>query len=232
MAGVEQLLAVARGELGYSEDPPGSNKTKYGAWYGQQDAWCGVFVSWCADQSGNTDVIPRFAYTPSGAAWFQQRGRFSRSPIAGSIAFYDLAGMGRISHCGIVESVSVGGGWYAIEGNTNGAASRTGGQVRRNYRTTVGTTRGGFGLPSWASQTPAVEPAIGYPTIRLGSTGAAVRLAQAALSRALVARNRAPIAIDGQFGPATGTAVEWFQSQRGLAPDGVVGPLTWNVLRA
>ena len=34
MTTAEQILQVARGELGYTESPAGSNKTKYGAWFG------------------------------------------------------------------------------------------------------------------------------------------------------------------------------------------------------
>jgi g-D-glutamyl-meso-diaminopimelate peptidase len=36
--------------------------------------------------------------------------------------------------------------------------------------------------------------------------------------------------VDGQFGTQTRQAVIQFQSNNGLTPDGVIGPLTWNVL--
>ena len=39
-----------------------------------------------------------------------------------------------------------------------------------------------------------------------------------------------PIAIDGDFGPATERAVTAFQEEHGLYGDGVVGPLTWAAL--
>lgn len=36
--------------------------------------------------------------------------------------------------------------------------------------------------------------------------------------------------IDGNFGPQTANAVRAFQSSKGLVPDGIVGPLTWDAL--
>lgn len=68
------------------------------------------------------------------------------------------------------------------------------------------------------------------PTIRHGSRGAAVRDAQAALSAALRRAGLPAIAVDGDFGPATRTAVVWFQRLRGLEADGIIGPRTWAAL--
>ena len=49
------------------------------------------------------------------------------------------------------------------------------------------------------------------------------------LQQLLRARNH-PVAIDGIFGPNTEAAVKAFQQSKGLAADGIVGPLTWPKL--
>jgi hypothetical protein len=49
----DAVLSVALGEVGYTEDPPGSNNTKYWDWYGANlGSWCAVFVSWCCEMAG------------------------------------------------------------------------------------------------------------------------------------------------------------------------------------
>lgn len=68
------------------------------------------------------------------------------------------------------------------------------------------------------------------PTIREGSIGDAVRYCQ------MVCRNEAgqQIAVDGEFGPATGRAVRNVQAfvMGPAEADGIVGPKTWEVLDA
>jgi hypothetical protein len=60
------------------------------------------------------------------------------------------------------------------------------------------------------------------PTIRNGSKGAAVRLCQERLNA-----KGFHVAVDGDFGPGTETAVEQFQASLNLTADGIVGPMTW-----
>ena len=113
--------------------------SKYCAYYGlnRNMAWCCVFVSWCADQTGIIDegLMPRFFSVSSGYEQFKSlglwRSKYER-PDVGMVIFFDLAGLVndddgeryvdghdyRCDHVGIVKSVDdyyV----YTIEGNYN-----------------------------------------------------------------------------------------------------------------
>jgi peptidoglycan hydrolase-like protein with peptidoglycan-binding domain len=68
------------------------------------------------------------------------------------------------------------------------------------------------------------------PTIRRGSTGAAVKQAQCYLYWSVWGAHTEPIAVDGQFGPRTDYWVRVFQSCAGIGVDGIVGPITWSHL--
>ena len=72
---------------------------------------------------------------------------------------------------------------------------------------------------------PAPAPA--NPTLSEGNTGDAVRNAQTRLNVW-----GAKLTVDGDFGPATQTAVKNFQEKHKLTVDGVVGPKTWTALDA
>ncbi|MEN3357982.1 MAG: hypothetical protein V7637_1964 [Mycobacteriales bacterium] len=74
------------------------------------------------------------------------------------------------------------------------------------------TTGGGGGGASW-------------PTVQQGATGERVKSIQYLLNQ-----RGSSLAVDGDFGPATNSAVRSFQSSHGLAVDGVVGPNTWGAL--
>lgn len=59
------------------------------------------------------------------------------------------------------------------------------------------------------------------PTLRKGSRGEEVRVLQRVLGTS----------VDGDFGPATLTALEAFQKANGLHADGVCGPMTWEQMK-
>ena len=69
-------------------------------------------------------------------------------------------------------------------------------------------------------------PNPGQPTIRVGTTGRAVRRLQRALRRT----PNLSITVDGTFSPQLEAAVKAFQEAAGLTVDGIVGPLTWAAL--
>jgi peptidoglycan hydrolase-like protein with peptidoglycan-binding domain len=64
-----------------------------------------------------------------------------------------------------------------------------------------------------------------WPLTRKGNEGQSVR----SLQYLLRARSH-PVTVDGIFGPQTDAAVRAFQQARGLAVDGIVGPITWGAL--
>lgn len=161
MATANDILKVAASQIGYSESPANSNRTKYGKWYGLDgEPWCDMFVSWCADQVGATDIIGKFAACRYHASWFKKIGRWAdrtETPKPGWIVFF--ANYGVACHIGIVESVKYGT-VMTIEGNTALGNNANGGQVQRRARTLgkVGTSWYilGYGIPDY--QTTPIMP--------------------------------------------------------------------------
>jgi peptidoglycan hydrolase-like protein with peptidoglycan-binding domain/LysM repeat protein len=85
----------------------------------------------------------------------------------------------------------------------------------------------GMGVEGSRPSTPTTPPpATTNPTLKNGSSGAAVTQMQQALKNA----GFDPGAVDGQFGPNTERALKAFQSANGLVADGICGPLTWAKL--
>jgi hypothetical protein len=151
---------------GYVEEPPGSNSTIFNRWYWGSDvhaAWCAAYQSYAFHHAGYTD-IPKFAYTPDGAAFCTRKGwKVGRStPIQrGDWVFYYWRDMGRIAHIGWVQRVLSDGTYYAWEGNTDVAGGRTGGRVILHHRSrsTVNESLGGmFARIPYRSPAPTPAP--------------------------------------------------------------------------
>ena len=66
---------------------------------------------------------------------------------------------------------------------------------------------------------PAIDGS-GRPTIRRGSSGDAVKIVQRHLG----------LEANGVFDGLTEAAVRKFQSEKGLVPDGIIGPRTWAII--
>ena len=64
-----------------------------------------------------------------------------------------------------------------------------------------------------------------FPLVRKGDQNHPVKTLQYLLR----ARGHT-VTVDGIFGPKTDAAVRGFQQQKGLAVDGIVGPVTWRAL--
>ncbi len=137
MASEKVLLDLARKELGYRESPAGSNKTKYGAWYGLDgQPWCMMFVQWLFYQAGASSLLP--VKTASCGALMraaQEAGLWVTGTYRpGDVVIYDFPGGGVTDHCGIVESAAADT-VTAIEGNTAVGNDSNGGMVMRRNRT-------------------------------------------------------------------------------------------------
>jgi hypothetical protein len=92
--------------------------------------------------------------------------------------------------------------------------------VTTHARTTTATTT--------TTKPPAsVTPAPSGP-LKLGDSGAQVRVLQKALARL----GYSPGAIDGNYGPSTQQAVARFQAAAKLTPDGILGPQTLQALKS
>ena len=137
MATAKEILAVARKELGYTESTAGSNRTKYGKWFGLDgQPWCMMFVQWVFAKAGGMDLLP--ALTAScGALMRAAQAKccwVTGGYQPGDVVIYDFPGNNvKTDHCGIVEQLA-GGGIMAIEGNTGSENDADGGQVQRRVR--------------------------------------------------------------------------------------------------
>lgn len=140
----QRVVSVALGEVGTTENPRNSNRTKYGEWYGMNgQPWCAIFVDWCYVRAGLPDlrnvVSPLWAATWAGTSAARVHGW--TVPVAqakpGDIAMFNFPGGDPVDHTGIVTD-------YpdltrhlvaTVEGNTSAAGSQSnGGQVLTKRR--------------------------------------------------------------------------------------------------
>lgn len=137
MTTADQILQVARGELGYKESPAGSNRTKYGAWFGLDgQPWCMMFIQWVFASEGAITLLP--ARTASCGAFMrasQAQGRWvTEGYRPGDIVIYNFPGNDALTdHCGIVIT-PLPDGIRAIEGNTAVGDDSNGGEVMERTR--------------------------------------------------------------------------------------------------
>ena len=94
MATANDVLAVARSQIGYTESPANSTPTKYGAAYGlNYNPWCMMFVWWCFVQAGAAALFyggGKTASCPTFERWARQQGSrwITRGFAPGDIVLY------------------------------------------------------------------------------------------------------------------------------------------------
>ncbi len=132
----ENVLAVARSQLGYTEsalnyivDENDNTKgyTRYGAWYGiPYGDWCAMFASFCLHYA-EVDY-PYDAYCPTWVNELNEQSLYKTPsdyvPKAGDIIFFDWEQDGIVDHVGLVEKledINV----TTIEGNNGNCVARS-----------------------------------------------------------------------------------------------------------
>ena len=137
MGTLKNLLTIARKELGNTESPAGSNRTKYGKWLGLDgNPWCMMFIMWCfymagvklLKSTGSCGELMRAAQ--AAGCWVTANFQ------PGDVVIFDFSGKQKTTqHCGIVEAVLPDYGVQSIEGNTSsgdsGSQDNGGGVYRR-----------------------------------------------------------------------------------------------------
>ncbi|MFG3532997.1 peptidoglycan-binding protein [Streptomyces sp. NPDC047917] len=139
---------------------------------------------------------------------------------------------------GLVQPATAAPAWPTLSNGTTGANVATAQYLLRGHGYDI-SVDSAFG-PATENTVSAFQKSGGYAadgvigaetwpglivTVREGESGDAVAAAQTALNK-----HGYGLAVDGQFGPATASAVTSFQSDKGLSVDGVIGPETWQNL--
>ena len=124
---LSKVLELARADLGYTENPPGSNRTKYWEAYDpkmQGQPWCVAFLWWVFNQAGERMALFGGGKTASCGMllrWYKEQGLVvdKRDIQIGDILILNFSGTQDTQHCGlVVDKGKLAGTWYTIEGNT------------------------------------------------------------------------------------------------------------------
>ena len=168
MATANSLLTIAESYLGTKESPRGSNNVLFNTWYygrtvsGSAYPWCAVFVSYCLNKAGITN-IGKFASCGAMINANKSRYHSGYSGIKrGDIVFYSFSSAH--DHTGIVKSVG-SSTIEAIEGNTSLTSNDNGGNVMQ--RTRKFSVIYGYIRPDFDSE-PTPQPMSGDPVVRKG----------------------------------------------------------------
>lgn len=158
---MDKAVSLFEAQAGYVEGRCSAtvgNNTKFGAWYGMNcAAWCAMSVSWAYASAGFPQPASSskgFAYTPSGAAWYQAKRAWApagTNPERGWVVFFRSDSAGRICHVGLVRGGRGSDGLIpTVEGNTDVAGTASGGGVylkRRSDSQSLSFRIAGYGRP-------------------------------------------------------------------------------------
>lgn len=137
----QRIIQACKEEVGYTENPPNSNLTKYGEWYGWNGvAWCAIFVSWIYSKAGikwpvRIETEKGFAWVPVMYIRAKKNDWITIDPKEGDIVLFDWDGNASADHVGIfVEWIVKGKTFRSYEGNTSPTNQSNGGAVMLRER--------------------------------------------------------------------------------------------------
>ena len=143
MATAEKLLAIARSQLGVTENPVGSNSVVYNTEYyaravkGSGYPWCCTFVWWLFREAGASELFyggKKTAYCPTLMNYHRKALQFvSGDYEPGDLIFFNFSGKSSAAHVGICEAWD-GKNITTIDGNTGEGNEANGGKVMRRRR--------------------------------------------------------------------------------------------------
>lgn len=129
----QAVLEAARADLGYPEYPPGSNRSKFGKWYGLDgEPWCVMALCYWFNKAGEGAAFFGGAKTARCSVllqWYREQGQLVPLSEAqpADIAILNFNGKGTPDHCGLVEQLLTDG-LLTIEGNTSPGIGMEGSQ--------------------------------------------------------------------------------------------------------
>lgn len=129
---MNEVIELARRELGVTEEPAGSNRVKYWEEYGagmQGQPWCVAFLWWVFHRAGESAAFFGGGMTASCRqllGWYASQGLVcpAEDAQAGDIVLLSFDGSGEAQHCGLIIEAERGTDgrllWVrTVEGNTS-----------------------------------------------------------------------------------------------------------------
>ena len=149
----EKVIETALGEVGKTENPPGSNMTEYGERYGWNGVpWCVQFLWDCFNRGGERAAFFGGAKTASCGTlmqWYKEQGQLVpiEEATGGDIGFFAFNGGKVPEHCGLITEgrtdyvLTVEGNTTASSGSGNESNGGCVAEKLRGSRYLVGVAR-------------------------------------------------------------------------------------------
>lgn len=122
---LSKVIEAALADLSYTENPAGSNLTKFGEWYGVNGVpWCVQAIAYWFDKGGEFKAFFNGGKTASCTRLmelYKAEGRWYTDGDyqKGDIPIMTFSKTREVQHCGLIIGKSDDGGWVTVEGNTS-----------------------------------------------------------------------------------------------------------------